>query len=91
MESIEQKIDKTIQPIVAALSSVIFYKPLTSYGFDIKIVVLWLMLGAIFFTLYFKFINIRLFKLAIDITRGKYDKKESKGEVSHFQALMYRE
>jgi AGCS family alanine or glycine:cation symporter len=88
MESIEQKIDKTIQPIVAALSSVIFYKPLTSYGFDIKIVVLWLMLGAIFFTLYFKFINIRLFKLAIDITRGKYDKKESKGEVSHFQALM---
>jgi len=53
MDSIEQKIDKTIQPIVEALSSFIFYKPFASYGFDIKIVVLWLMLGAIFFTLYF--------------------------------------
>ncbi len=86
--SLEQKIDQAVQPIVAALSSVIFYEPFASIGFDIKIVVLWLVVGAIFFTIYFRFINFRLFKLAIDITRGKYDKKGSKGEVSHFQALV---
>lgn len=88
MDTIEHRIDKAVQPIVEALSSVIFYKPFASFGFDIKIVVLWLTIGAIFFTIYFRFVNLRLFKLAIDITRGQYDKKESKGEVSHFQALV---
>ncbi len=86
--SVEEKIDRAVQPIVEALSSVIFYKPFASFGFDIKIVVLWLIIGAIFFTLYFRFVNIRLFKHAIDITRGKFDKTSSKGEVSHFQALV---
>lgn len=86
--SVEEKIDRAVQPIVEALSCVIFYKPFASFGFDIKIVVLWLIIGAIFFTVYFRFINIRLFKHAIDITRGLYDKKGAKGEVSHFQALV---
>lgn len=85
---LEQKVDAAVAPIVNALSQVIFYKPFAGFGFDIKIVVLWLVVGAIFFTLYFRFINIRLFKHAIDITRGKFDKKDSKGEVSHFQALV---
>jgi AGCS family alanine or glycine:cation symporter len=86
--SVEENIDRAVQPIVEALSCVIFYKPFASFGFDIKIVVLWLIIGAIFFTVYFRFINIRLFKHAIDITRGLYDKKGAKGEVSHFQALV---
>ncbi|MCL4140059.1 UNVERIFIED_CONTAM: hypothetical protein GTU68_060803, partial [Idotea baltica] len=33
------------------------------------------------------FINLRGFKHAIDITRGKYDNPDDLGEVSHFQAL----
>lgn len=86
--SVEENIDRAVQPIVEALSCVIFYMPFSSFGFDIKIVVLWLIIGAIFFTVYFRFINIRLFKHAIDITRGLYDKKGAKGEVSHFQALV---
>jgi len=86
--SLEEVIDLSVQPIVETLSNFIFYKPFESFGLDIKIVVLWLITGAIFFTVYFRFINIRLFKHAIDITRGLYDKKESKGEVSHFQALV---
>lgn len=53
----------------------------------IPLVVLWLMIGAVIFTIYMKFINIRGFKHAIDIVRGKYDDPDHKGEVSHFQAL----
>lgn len=53
----------------------------------IPLVVLWLIVGAITFTIYMKFINIRGFKHAIDIVRGKYDNPDDKGEVSHFQAL----
>jgi AGCS family alanine or glycine:cation symporter len=56
-------------------------------GADIKIIVLWLIAGSIFCTFYFNFINLRMFSHALDLVRGRYDKPESKGEVSHFQAL----
>lgn len=51
------------------------------------LVVIWLICGALFFTIFMKFINIRGFKHAIDIVRGRYDDPSHKGEVSHFQAL----
>lgn len=53
----------------------------------IPFVVVWLVFGAIFFTVKMKFINFRGFKHSIELIRGKYDDPESKGEVSHFQAL----
>ncbi|MBT5859507.1 MAG: amino acid carrier protein [Flavobacteriales bacterium] len=53
----------------------------------IPIVVVWLVLGAIFFTVRMKFINIRGFKHAISLVKGDYDDPNDKGEVSHFQAL----
>lgn len=53
----------------------------------LPLIVLVLVLGGIFFTLRYKFINIRLFKHAIDVVRGRYDKKDDVGEISHFQAL----
>ena len=53
----------------------------------LPIIVVWLIMGAVVFTLYMGFINIRGFKHAIDIVRGKYDNPNDKGEVSHFQAL----
>lgn len=43
--------------------------------------------GGLFFTLRYGFVNIRLFAHAIDVIRGKYDRKEDAGEISHFQAL----
>ncbi len=39
------------------------------------------------FACYFGFPQLSLFKHAIDIVRGKYDKPGVKGEISHFQAL----
>ena len=53
----------------------------------VPLVVLWLVLGAIFFTLRMGFIQLRAFGHAIAVTRGKYDNPEDEGEVSHFQAL----
>jgi len=53
----------------------------------IPIVVLWLIFGAVVFTIFMRFINIRGFKHAIDLVRGRYDKPGDAGEVSHFQAL----
>jgi len=53
----------------------------------IPFAVIWLVFGALFFTLRMGFINFRAFKHAINVTRGKYDNPEDEGEVSHFQAL----
>jgi AGCS family alanine or glycine:cation symporter len=56
---------------------------------SVPLVVLWLVLGSIFFTLRMRFINLRGFCHAIDVTRGKYTDPNAHGagEVTHFQAL----
>jgi AGCS family alanine or glycine:cation symporter len=41
----------------------------------------------LFFTLYLRFPQIRFFKHALRIVRGKYDKKGDEGDTTHFQAL----
>ena len=41
----------------------------------------------VFFTFYLKFPQLRYFRHALKIVRGKFDKKEDKGDTSHFQAL----
>ena len=50
-------------------------------------VVLILVLGSIFFTIWYSWINIRGFKHSINVIAGKYDNPEDKGEISHFRAL----
>lgn len=56
-------------------------------GITLPLVVAWLVLGAIFFTLRMQFINIRGFGHAIQVTMGKFDDEHQPGEISHFQAL----
>ncbi len=41
----------------------------------------------LFFTIYLKFPQIRYFKYALRIVKGKYDRPEDRGDTSHFQAL----
>ena len=53
----------------------------------IPLLVVFLLLAGLFFTLIYRFPQFRHFKHAIDVTAGKYDKPEDKGEISHFQAL----
>ena len=54
---------------------------------SIPLVVIWLVIGALFFTIRMKFINFRGFKHSIDLISGKFDNPNHIGEVSHFQAL----
>jgi len=88
---LNEKINTLFAPLIAFLEHIIFWDPFKFLGFNIgapmPIIVLWLIAGAIFFTLKMRFVNFRCFKLAIDLVRGKYDKPEDKGEVTHFQAL----
>jgi AGCS family alanine or glycine:cation symporter len=67
-----------------------FYFPnLTTKSQGIPLIVVWLILGALFFTVRMKFVNVRGAIHAIQLVRGKYDNpSQESGEVSHFQALV---
>jgi len=54
---------------------------------QVPLLVMWLVLGAIFFTVRMGFIQFRAFGHAIAVTRGRYDNPDNAGEVTHFQAL----
>jgi alanine or glycine:cation symporter, AGCS family len=84
----EMTLDRWAGGVVGALASVLFFDVAfwTDAG-TIPLAVIWLALGAIYFTIYMGFINIRGFKHAILVTTGKYDDPAASGEVSHFQAL----
>ena len=62
-------------------------------GTEIPTIIFLLVGGALFFTIYFGFVNVRRFPMAINTVRGKYDEIDDhgaegeEGEVSHFQAL----
>ena len=75
--------------MVAPLALVLFYSFGTEHwlGTKIPFVVVWLLAGAVFFTLRMGFINLRGFWHAIRLTKGDYDEPGQTGEVTHFQAL----
>ncbi|MFN4199090.1 MAG: alanine:cation symporter family protein, partial [Flavobacterium sp.] len=87
-DSFSERINNVVQPAVDALGMIFFYKPFEYIGFDMPLVVIWLVVGATLFTLYMGFVNIRGLKHAFQLIRGDYDKPGDQGEVSHFQALV---
>lgn len=83
---IDQIINDAVQPLTNLISSIIFFT-VPVFGAQLPLVVLWLIGGALFFTLYLGFINFRGFKHALRLIRGDYANPAHRGEVSHFQAL----
>ncbi|GGG24520.1 hypothetical protein GCM10011532_04730 [Christiangramia forsetii] len=53
----------------------------------IPFIVIWLILGSIFFTLRLGFVNIRGFKHSIQLAKGKFDNPDAPGTITHFQAM----
>ncbi|MEJ2682001.1 MAG: alanine/glycine:cation symporter family protein [Gammaproteobacteria bacterium] len=86
--ALDKAISDAIAPFVDVVVSIVFYS-VTIGGVSVPLIVVWLVVAAAFFTLYFRFINIHGFKHAIGLVTGKYDKagQQGSGEVTHFQAL----
>ena len=81
-------VDRAMGSVNGVISAVFFYDVLFwDDEHQLPLVVLWLVLGAIFFTIRMGFINFRGFGHAIQVVRGKYSDPNDAGEVSHFQAL----
>lgn len=74
---------ESIEGVLDAIFDIVFF-PIAD---GVPFVLIWLVVGALFFTVYNGFVNIWGFKHALDVVRGKYDDPNDPGEVSHFQAL----
>jgi AGCS family alanine or glycine:cation symporter len=83
---IDETINNATAPIATLIGKIVFFK-IPIFGAELPVVVLWLVVGAVFFTIYMGFINLRGFRHAIQLVRGDYADPNSSGEVSHFQAL----
>ena len=83
---IDETINSLTAPIATLVGQIVFFK-IPLFGAQLPLVVLWLVVGAVFFTVYMGFINLRGFKHAIELVRGDYANPNDAGEVSHFQAL----
>ncbi len=83
---IDDTINQIVQPITDVISTFIFFSVKIGAA-DVPLIVAWLIFGAVFFTVYLGFINLRGFKHAFDIVRGKFADSTHEGEITHFQAL----
>lgn len=89
-KSIEDSINEALQPFTSVVVGFVFSSFTLGEGdaaISVPFVLVWLLVGATFFTIYNKFFNIRGFGLAINVVRGVFTDPNDKGEVSHFQAL----
>ncbi len=83
---IDRLIDQTMRPVADFLSGIIFFT-VPVLGAEVPLIVVWLVGGGLFFTFYFRFINIRGFPRSLGIVSGRYADKNDPGELSQFQAL----
>ena len=82
--SIDETINSYVGSVTGPFVSFIF-SPLPGTSFPW--IVLWLMIAAFVFTLYFGFVQFRAFRHAVSLVKGDYANPNDAGEVSHFQAL----
>ncbi len=86
-DGIDSAINDAFRPVATAMVEFVFYSvPIGDAR--LPLIVVWLIAGALFFTIYLRLINIRGFVHAVRIVAGLEDKEpKAPGEVTHFQAL----
>jgi alanine or glycine:cation symporter, AGCS family len=94
-KSLDEKINDLFEPATKAVNTIVFFNiynssEKTAEGkpvLGVPFILIWLGGSALFLTLFFRFINLRAFGLALRTVRGKYSKSDDPGEITHFQAL----
>ncbi len=83
MNQFLDNIDRLFSSLVTLVERVLFFEVA-----HFPVIILWLLMGGVFFTLRMGFISIRGFQQAVKIALGFYNENDDlKGEVSSFQAL----
>lgn len=84
--SFDESINELLKPFSESLGEFVFYT-VDIGGQSLPLILVWLVCASLFCTFYFRFINFRRFKHAIDLVRGKHDTSQGKGQITRFQAL----
>jgi len=84
--TVEDAVNGVIGPVTDWVSAVVFV-PISIGPVEFPVVVAWLVIAAIVFTVYFGVIQARGFGHALSLVRGKHSDDDDPGEVTHFQAL----
>jgi len=79
-------VDDFFGQLNGVLASVLFHDVMPGDG-NMPFIVGWLVVGAVYLTFRFGFVNLRMMGHAFRVIRGKYQSADDKGEVSPFQAL----
>lgn len=85
--SLADKINDGLKPVADGAVDIVFFGFDVTDGVTLPIVLIVLAGTAIFLTIYFKFINIRGFGIALRTAKGKYTDPNAPGQITHFQAL----
>ncbi|MBB6431397.1 alanine/glycine:cation symporter family protein [Algisphaera agarilytica] len=88
--SLGDRLDSILNPINGAIFTTLFFDvSFGLFGEDVKLpfLVVWLGFGAMFYTVYHGFINIRGFRHAWQIVRGKWAGSADDGDIPPFRAL----
>jgi AGCS family alanine or glycine:cation symporter len=86
-KSIATRIDETIAPVAKLFDKIVFFGFEITDGVTLPLVLVLLACTAVFLTIYFRFINLRGFGVALRTAKGKYTPHDAPGEITHFQAL----
>lgn len=88
MPAVAQSVDETVNQIFADSTGWFVSFIFASIpGTSIAWIVVWLVVAASVFTIYFGFIQFRVIGHSLALVSGKYSDPDDAGEVSHFQAL----
>jgi alanine or glycine:cation symporter, AGCS family len=83
-KSIDQRVDEAFAWATGWFVNFIFAPiPGTNFAW----IVMWLVVAASIFTVYFGFVQFRVLRHSLHLVAGKYSDPNDAGEVSHFQAL----
>ncbi|WP_298535039.1 sodium:alanine symporter family protein [uncultured Algibacter sp.] len=72
-KGMDEKFNEAFKPISDAWGSIVFYPVQFSENVGMPVVIIMLLTAGLVFTILFRFVNIRLFPVSINIVRGKYD------------------
>jgi len=86
-KNVDKIIDDAIFPVSELIGGIVFFSIEVTEGVNVPIVVIWLILAGIYFTLYFRFINFRAFRHSFSLLKKTKPKGSLTGEISHLQAL----
>ena len=83
----DDEVNESLSGFAELLSKIVFYE-IEIAGVTIVPVIVWLVVAAIFFTFYFRFINLTGIGHGLKLALGKQsDDDDAPGEITHFQAL----